>query len=190
MAIVSIEVIPGSTRLIVGNKMQFRAIATNDDDTTTDITASATWSSSDPAVASVWSVTGLAFAVSAGSAVISATSGGKSGTATLFVDIVTTASPVVAFAALSGSYRNAEYVTKRFRFAPNTISVIKVLAKRYPLRVDIIYPDIPCSVSVIVTSRKPQRVAPVLVESCEVRMFINDGVTAVFLASDMGELPL
>lgn len=190
MSIVSIAITPLTGRLIVGNKQQYQAIATNDDASTEDITSTATWSSSDPTIASIQSLTGLALAVAVGSVTITAGKGGVYGTATLYIDSANNEKQIVSFAGLQGQYRTGEYKTKRYKFLPTAFSVVKVIASDYPVRLDIIYPSLPKSISVTVTSSKPKRIYPFLVDTCEVRIFVEGQITAVYLASSIGELPV
>lgn len=84
--VVSIAVTPNSPTGMVSSAEQFTAIATYDNGSQGDISASATWASSDPSVATVTSG-GLATALTSGSAAITATdaAGGVLGTATLTV---------------------------------------------------------------------------------------------------------
>jgi uncharacterized protein YjdB len=85
-AIVSIALTPTSPTIAKGTTQQFTATATFDDGTTKDISATATWAS-DTAAAATVSATGLATGVDAGMAMISATSGGKTGSTTLTVKV-------------------------------------------------------------------------------------------------------
>jgi len=82
--LVSLEVTPTAPSIANGLTQQFTAIGLYSDASTQDLTAEATWDSSDDAVATV-SDTGLATAASVGSATVSATSGAVSGNATLTV---------------------------------------------------------------------------------------------------------
>ena len=77
---------------------QFKATGNFSDGTTTDLSATAAWTSSSSLVATV-SATGLATAVAVGSAVISAASGGVSGSAPLTVTTATLSTIAVAPAA-------------------------------------------------------------------------------------------
>lgn len=83
--LVSIAVAPANQVLNVGNSQQFLAIATFDNNTTRDITAVSTFASASPAVATIAASGGMALARAAGATVISATSGGLTGSATLNV---------------------------------------------------------------------------------------------------------
>ena len=93
-ALVSIAVTPGNPSIASGTAQQFTATGTFSDNSTQNLTGTAMWSSSNPAVATVSTTTptaGLAKGVSSGSTTISATSGAISGTTQL---TVTSASPV------------------------------------------------------------------------------------------------
>lgn len=83
--LVSIAVAPAIQELNVGNSQQFVAIGTFDNNTTRDITAVSTFASASPAVATIEAIGGKALAKATGTSVISATSGGMRGTATLTV---------------------------------------------------------------------------------------------------------
>jgi Galactose oxidase, central domain/Bacterial Ig-like domain (group 2)/Kelch motif len=79
----SIAVTPGSPTAVVGADEQLHATGTYSDGTQKDLTASATWTSSLAAVATVTS--GLVTGVAAGAATISASDGGVSGTDTISI---------------------------------------------------------------------------------------------------------
>lgn len=80
----SIAVTPANATVAVGGSQQFLAVATYSDNSTAIITTTATWTSSSTATATVLS-TGVATGLTPGSAVITATSGGKSGSGNLTV---------------------------------------------------------------------------------------------------------
>src|SRR5205807_1975746 len=80
----SITVAPATASVDVGGTQAFSATAHYSDGTTANVSAQVTWASSDIGVATV-SGSGLATAKSAGSATISATMSGKSGSASLTV---------------------------------------------------------------------------------------------------------
>ena len=82
--VVSIAVTPATPSIAAGTTSQFKAVATLSDTTTQDVTSSATWQSGTLATATIASG-GLATGVAAGTSTITATFGGKSGTATLTV---------------------------------------------------------------------------------------------------------
>jgi len=80
----SIVVTPPTASLAPGGTMQFTAIGTFSDGTKQDISSNATWASSNTAVATIGSQTGVALGVASGSTQITATLGGiASGAATL-----------------------------------------------------------------------------------------------------------
>ena len=79
----SIAVAPGTSSVALGLKQQFTATGTYSDSTTRDITASATWTSSDATVATV--AGGQATSLKPGSASIKAVLGSVSGAAALTV---------------------------------------------------------------------------------------------------------
>ena len=85
--------------------------------------------------------------------------------------------------------REINYLSRKFRFTPSVFGALKVLANSYPVKIDVIYRSIPHTIFKTVTSDAPVRIPPFLVESCEIRIFGSPEVTAVFLASTLGELP-
>jgi uncharacterized protein YjdB len=80
----SIAVLPVNATLTVRQTQQFVATATLSDNTTSNVTTSVNWSSSNPAIATVTN-TGLVTAISAGNATITATSGTVTGNTTVTV---------------------------------------------------------------------------------------------------------
>ena len=90
----SIEVAPATASIGITTAQQFSATAILSDGTKKDVTAEATWATSDEALATV-NTDGSATGVSAGEAVISATYDGKTGSATLTVTGATIASLAV-----------------------------------------------------------------------------------------------
>jgi uncharacterized protein YjdB len=84
ITLTSIEVTPSAKTILSGNTQQFTATAQYSNSTSADISSSATWKSSDPSVATI-DARGMATASSAGTATITASSGGISGTTTLSV---------------------------------------------------------------------------------------------------------
>ena len=83
-SVVSLQVTPASETIGYDTTLQYTATATLGDGTTEDVTESASWSSSDTDVATIDGV-GLATAVAAGPATITATYAGKEATASLVV---------------------------------------------------------------------------------------------------------
>jgi len=86
--VMSVAVTPSSASVPVGGTQQFTATATYSDGTTSNVSSTAAWSSSNTAVATVNAV-GLATAVANGQATLTATYQGKSGSATLTTVAVT-----------------------------------------------------------------------------------------------------
>ncbi len=100
--LVSIAVTPATASITQGTTKQFKATGTFSDSTTQDLTAASTWSSSNTGVATVSNAAGsygLATAVAAGTATITATSGGVSATAALTVTAITTGSATLSWNA-------------------------------------------------------------------------------------------
>ena len=84
----SIEITPSLTKAAAGTTAQFTATGVYTDNSTEDLTAQATWASSNSAVAMVSNAAGskgVATTTGVGSATVSATSGAVSGNATLTV---------------------------------------------------------------------------------------------------------
>lgn len=80
----SIAVTPASATVAIGGTQQYLAVATYSDNSTAVVTNSAVWNSSNTAIAAVLN-TGLATGVTPGNSTITATAGGKSGTAQITV---------------------------------------------------------------------------------------------------------
>jgi uncharacterized protein YjdB len=104
--LLSIAVTPAAGSIPINGTQQYLATATFVDGSSRDVTVGSSWTSGTPAVATVNSVTGLATGVAAGSSVITASFGGKSGTANLTVTpatlvsmTLTPAAPSIAIAA-------------------------------------------------------------------------------------------
>ena len=88
VTLLSITVSPANPSITVGATQQFTASGTYSDNSTQNLTASVSWTSSAPGVASISNIAGsngLATAAAAGQTTITAASGGVSGTATLTV---------------------------------------------------------------------------------------------------------
>src|SRR5205085_7368758 len=86
-ALASLAVTPANSTVAVGAKQQLVATATYADGSSRDVTADASWTSANLNVATVGANTGTASALGAGSTVVTATLGGKSGTANLTVTV-------------------------------------------------------------------------------------------------------
>ncbi len=86
-AVVSIAVTSATPSIYAGTAQQFKATATMTNATTPDVTATATWESSNTTVATMDTTTpGLVHGVAGGTTTISATQGGHSGPGTLTVN--------------------------------------------------------------------------------------------------------
>ena len=92
----SIAVTPASLSIGVGASQQFTATGTYSDASTSKITTSVTWTSSDTTKVTIQSGSGLASGVAAGSATITAALSGKSATATLTISAPTVTSVSVS----------------------------------------------------------------------------------------------
>lgn len=92
--LVSIAVTPMNPSIAKGLTQQFTATATYSDNTTKDITSSATWSSGNTAAATI-TTNGLASAVGIGTSAITATSGTISGNTSLTVTVAKLVSIVI-----------------------------------------------------------------------------------------------
>ena len=114
---------PGNS-LIVGDKVQLGAICTYSDNTTQDVTASATWSTAPAAVATV-SDSGLLTAVSAGSATVTATFSSLSGKVQVFVSVGLVTPGLSGFSWQSVNTQGMGYVTGLVvhPLAPNDIYI-------------------------------------------------------------------
>ena len=84
-SLVSIAVTPAAATIAIGTNQQLVATAVYSDGSAQDVSTKAAWSSATPAVATVSAASGNAAGVSQGSALVSASFNGKSGTATLTV---------------------------------------------------------------------------------------------------------
>lgn len=96
----TISLTPASSSMTAGSTVQFTATGSYSDGSTQNLTTSAIWSASNTAVASVSNATGskgLGTGVASGTATISATSNGVSGSAALTVTAPSTASISLAW---------------------------------------------------------------------------------------------
>lgn len=118
--VVSIQVTPANSTIVVGATQQFTATATFSDNTTGDITSTAGWSSANTAVATINS-SGLATAVAPGSTTIFASSGLEGGSTTLTVTaVVPIVVPIKTSDGVNGLLRGGYVVSLRdeeFSFA-------------------------------------------------------------------------
>ena len=116
-SLTSIAVTPSSPRVVVGQAQQLSATGNYSDGSTKDLTATATWTSSNTQVATVSSTSpGLATGTASGSASIRAQVGGLNASASLTVDpgtptissLSATAAPIGTMIAISGSNFGAQ----------------------------------------------------------------------------------
>ncbi len=108
-ALVALAVAPASASVALGTTQQFSVTGTFSDGSTEDLTATATWTSDAPAVASI-SATGLAASLGTGTAHISASFGTLSTEATLTV----TTAQVIAITVTPGTAAVAAGTTQGF----------------------------------------------------------------------------
>jgi uncharacterized protein YjdB len=116
--LVSIAVTPSSIAISLGYGEQFTATATYSDGSIQDITQSATWASSNPAVATVTS--GYAASVYPGTTTISASSGSFTGGAVLVVNPAVAISLVVTPASSSVFIGAAQQFTATLNYSNGT----------------------------------------------------------------------
>ena len=141
VVLVSITVTPANPNLILGTLNQFTATGTFSDQSTKDITASVTWSSSNQNIASVDS-TGMAAALALGSLSISATSDSITGSTSVSVQSPTlisisilpangtiAATTTLQFHAL-GNYSDGsvQNVTRQVTWASSNVAVAQILS--------------------------------------------------------------
>lgn len=188
--LLSISVNPPSKYIRPGDALQYSVIGNYELGVTRDITSQVTdWESSDTSIATILS-SGIAKAVATGKTTIKAVLGALSDTVLLMVRSVLPRPPQIVAFSSQKAYRSAEYLTKRFKFPKTSLSLVKVIASAYPVELDVVYPKLSKTLTVVVTSKRPKRIKSFLVDCCEVRIRTNSQVSAVFLASSMDELPL
>jgi len=118
--VTSVSVSPTSVNLQVGATQQFTATATYSDGTTGNVTSSGTtWSSSAPSIATI-NGSGLATAVAAGQATLTATYQGKSGSAALTSTAVPVTSLVVTPTSVNLVVGGTEQFTATATYANGT----------------------------------------------------------------------
>ncbi|HEY6874519.1 MAG TPA: Ig-like domain-containing protein [Geobacteraceae bacterium] len=123
----SIQVTPINPRIAKGTTDQFRATGIFSDNTKQDLTSSATWSSSNMAVATIPSTGGLATGVAAGTATITASIGGKSGSTTLTVTSATIVAMEVEPLTPTIALGTSQQFTATGRFSDNTTQDLTTL---------------------------------------------------------------
>lgn len=100
LGLTSIAIAPMNPSVYPGNAQQFVATGTYSDGSTQDITTAVTWSSSNPAVATIGANTGLASSLAPVTTTISATQGSVTGMTTLTV-------PTLVSDGINNSYSSA-----------------------------------------------------------------------------------
>ncbi len=121
----SITVAPRAPNIIPGATQAFTATGNISDGTTTNLTATAAWSSSLTSVATI-AATGIATGVAVGETTITATSDGVSGTATLNVrgpSVIATLPRDTAFGIRAGTTPTPIVVTFDQAVAPGSVTV-------------------------------------------------------------------
>lgn len=191
--LVSIIILPLNQSIAVGGTQQYQATGIYVDGSTADLTSIVTWDSSNKSAATIDS-SGLAAGVWIGNTIISATIGSYKVSTALYVPpaaVVPTTVPqtIVEFSNVKDKYRTATYLTRRYKFGLSSIGAIKVLALKYPVDIDVVYPKIPFTFTITVNDRKPTRIKSFLVDSCEIRINPLAEVSKVYLASTVEEIP-
>ncbi len=120
--LVAIAVTPATGALPLGISKRFVATGTFSDGHTADITDSATWTSSTPAVARIGAATGLADALALGTTTITATSGATSGTLALTTGAATIQALVVAPDSLQTGVGITRHFTATGTFSDGSVS--------------------------------------------------------------------
>lgn len=95
--VASVSVTPANATVRIGASQQYTATAFYTDGSSRNVTSSAAWSATTPAIATIGAASGMATGVAVGSTQLSATFGAKSGSAALSV----TALPVLASIAVT-----------------------------------------------------------------------------------------
>lgn len=126
LPVVSVVLTPRSSVISSGGAQQFAATASFQNGTTQDVTSSASWSSSNTAIATVNSSTGLASSVGAGLATISAAYQNLTGLASLKIVSLTTVS--VAPSAASALPGTTQQFTAVAQFSDGTVSEVDTSA--------------------------------------------------------------
>jgi hypothetical protein len=120
----SIAVTPVAPSIPIDGIQQFTATATYDDGSTGDVTASASWTSATPAVATVAPTTGLATGVTSGVSDITADFGGQTATVTLTVNPATLTLLQVTPASASIAVGGTRQYTARATYSDSSILIV------------------------------------------------------------------
>ncbi len=127
VTLVSIAVAPATATIAAGTTQQYIATGTYNDNSTADITAMATWTSSDETHATI-SSTGLATGVAAGATTITAALDGITGTAALEVGPAVIASIAVAPATMTIDVDQTQQYTATATYTDGTTSDVSATA--------------------------------------------------------------
>jgi hypothetical protein len=175
-----------------GESQQISVMGIYTDDSASNVTQFCSFATSNVDIATI-DVNGAITAISPGLVTITATLGTITTTYVLAVisesQSAALMTGIVSFAN-GDTYRTASYLSRRHVFKTNSISLVKVLASKYPVTIELVFPDIPLAIPVTVENKNPVRVKSFLMEAVEVRIAPSEEVTAVFLASTMEELTL
>jgi hypothetical protein len=178
--------------MLVDGIQPIQVMGVYSDITVSEVTQYCSFVSSNTLVATINS-TGTITGISPGITTITATVFGITANADVLVEAISSIVPlvtgIVAFAG-GDTYRAATYVSKLYEYKPNSLGWIKVLASKYPVTIDIIFPDIPYTIPVIVADKKPRRFKSFMAEAFEVNINPREEVSAVFLASSIEEFPV
>jgi uncharacterized protein YjdB len=126
--LVSVAVTPATATIPTNGMQQFVATATYSDGTSRDVTASSSWTSATPTVATINATTGVAAGVAVGSAAIGASFGGKAGSATLTVNNGTLLSIAVTPANPSLAIGGTQQLIARGTYSNGTSADITAIA--------------------------------------------------------------
>lgn len=86
--------------------------------------------------------------------------------------------------------RSITYLSRLYRYSRNAFSCMKVFAPVYPVSITLTYPDVSATVQVTATSIEPIRIPPHLSESCQIEITGPNGVSEIFMANVLEELPV
>ncbi|MDD5344471.1 MAG: Ig-like domain-containing protein, partial [Smithella sp.] len=163
---------------IVANSMlknatqQVSVIGVYSDESASDVTQFCSFATSDIDIATIDSG-GLITSISEGLVTITATLGALTTTYVLAVisesQSAALMTGIVSFAN-GDTYRAASYLSRRHVFKTNSISLVKVLDSKYPVTIELVFPDIPLAIPVTVENKNPVRVKSFLMEAVEVRI--------------------
>ena len=126
--LLSIAVTPATGSIPINGTQQFLATATFADGSSRNVTSGASWTSGTSSVATINGASGLATGIAAGTSVITASFGGKSGTASLTVTPATLVSMTLTPAAPSIAAGARQQFTAMGTFSDGTTRDITAIA--------------------------------------------------------------